>query len=239
MPLSIEIIYTDPEFLVINKPAGVLVHGVRATPHREASSEETVVSWLQAHYPEVATVGDDPRQRPGIVHRLDKETSGVLLITRTQNAFEYFKKLFQTHEVQKTYQALVWGEMETASGIIDKPIGIKSGTIKRSVHSDKMAKPAVTEYRTVRSLTISGQPYTLLEVMPRTGRTHQIRVHLAAIGHPVMGDKLYGGKRSFYANLNRHFLHALAIEFTAPNGKRIKCEAALPDELTRVLTSAE
>ncbi len=155
----------------------------------------------------------------------------------SQPMFEYLKGLFQRHEVRKTYIALVAGDMKDDRGMIDKPIGLKSGTVKRSVHGTKMVKDAVTEYAVIRRLKIGNTPYTLIEITPRTGRTHQIRVHLNFIGHPVMGDKLYGGKRSDMKGLERHFLHAAAIEFPLPDGNRAKFETGLPIELERLLAS--
>ena len=224
-----QVIYEDENFLAINKPAGLLVHAVRSKEH---GKESTVVDWLLARYPEIKTVGDDPAERPGIVHRLDKDTSGVMLVAKNQKTFEYLKSLFQKREVQKTYLALVWGTLKTKSGVINAPIGIRSGSVKRSVRSEKMAKEAVTEWRVVK-LFDSG--YSLLEVKPKTGRTHQIRVHLASIGHPVVGDRLYGRRRVINNSItndptadNRLMLHALSIEFTAPDGKRTRLEAEPP-----------
>lgn len=243
-----QIIYEDKDFLAVNKPAGLLVHKV-TSGKRQETSEPTLVDWILKNYPEIKGVGDpvklpngnygasDPA-RPGIVHRLDKETSGVMLVAKDQKTFEYLKDLFKEHKIKKIYLALVWGEPKDRHGIIDKPLGIKSGTIKRTIHSDKMAKEAVTEYRVLKhiefpreSASSPRQSATLLEVFPKTGRTHQIRVHLASIGHPVVGDTLYGSKT---ANLkpqtSRLMLHALALEFTAPDGRRMKLEADLPKE---------
>ena len=243
-----KIIYEDENFLAVDKPAGLLVHGARFMDYgsknfepRTMNYEPTLVDWLVERYPEIKGVGDpvklpngnygagDPN-RPGIVHRLDRGTSGVMLVARNQKYFEYLKSLFQKHEIKKTYLALVRGELKEKHGIIDRPLGIKSGTTKRTVHSAKMAKSAVTEYSVLRS---SGG-CSLLEVRPRTGRTHQIRVHLASIGHPVVGDKLYGPKKLLTTNhsplTTRLMLHALAIEFTTVEGRRIKIEADPPPE---------
>jgi 23S rRNA pseudouridine1911/1915/1917 synthase len=225
--MKIPVIYSDRDLLVVNKPAGILMHGIA----HAKSGEDTLADWLLKNYPEVRAVGDDPINRPGIVHRLDKETSGVVLVARNQRTFDYLKSLFQNHLIQKTYLALVYGKLSDKQGVINKPIGIKSGSVKRSVLSSKMRKSAITEYRVKDYLTIDGKEYSLAEVTPKTGRTHQIRVHLASIGHPVMGDKLYGGKRGKLEGLNRQFLHAQSIEFTAPSGERLKFEAELPKEL--------
>ncbi len=148
------------------------------------------------NYPEVKNVGDDPGQRPGIVHRLDKETSGVVVVARNQETFDYLKSQFQQHKVQKTYLALVIGKVKDKTGRIDLPMGIKSGTTKRSVSAKKMkmVKEAITDYRALKYLKIGDRDFTLLEVMPKTGRTHQLRVHAASIGHPIIGDPLYSRK---------------------------------------------
>ncbi|MDD5431269.1 MAG: RluA family pseudouridine synthase [Candidatus Pacebacteria bacterium] len=227
---SPQVIYENKDFLILNKPAGLLVH---PAPGKE--QENSLVDWLLKNYPEVWKVGDEPATRPGIVHRLDKDTSGIILIPRNQKTFEYFKDLFQSHKIKKTYLALVVGNMKQESGIINQPIGIKDGTMKRSAYSSKMQKPAVTEYKVVKRVNIGKKEFTLLEVSPRTGRTHQIRVHLNFIGYPVVGDKLYGGSRTKLKGLSRQFLHAWTLEFTAPDGNRMKFEADLPPELKSFL----
>ncbi len=224
-----EVIHEEKDFLVINKPSGWQVHAARhATGHPGApstsSKHDTLVDWLVKRYPELKKVGDDPELRPGIVHRLDKDTSGVMLVARTQDSFEYFKSLFQKHEIKKKYLALVVGMPKQHHGVIDAPIGIRSGTLKRSIHSNKMMKEAVTEYRVVKKIGEN----SLLEVVPKTGRTHQIRVHLASIGHPVIGDRLYGKSHA----ASRLALHALSLEFTARDGRRLKFEADPPKELS-------
>ncbi len=242
-----QIIYETNDFLAINKPAGVLVHSAKSGDPEEG----TVVGWLRQEYPEIGGVGDPPpslrdvgragdpyKFRPGIVHRLDKDTSGILLIAKTQAAFDYLKNLFQTRGIEKTYLALVYGRV-TGKGKIDKPIGIKSGSMKRSVNARTMkaAKDALTEYRAVKQFQ-KGE-YTLLRVSPKTGKTHQIRVHLASIGHPVVGDMLYGGRRKENTlGLTRQFLHAETIEFTTPDGSRIHLEAELPPDLEEALVKA-
>jgi len=231
--LEPKILYEDENFLAIDKPAGLMVHPARIAPGKKSKNtapEPTFVDWLLANRPEVKTVGDDPATRPGIVHRLDKETSGVMLIAKTQAYFEYLKSLFQKHEIRKTYYAIVRGVPAPRKGIIDAPIGIVNGTLKRSVRSKKMRKEAVTEYGVVKEWGEGGSGYerfSLLEVHPRTGRTHQIRVHLASIGHPILGDKLYGPKPtpSNQLPITRLMLHAAAIEFTAKNGSTIRIES--------------
>lgn len=247
-----EVVYEDRDIIVINKPPGLQVHAAKVSaasravrargiaPHGPPPA--TLVDWLIKRYPEIKGVGDDPALRPGIVHRLDKETSGVMLVARNQKSFEYLKSLFQKHEITKTYLAMVAGVPKERQGTIDAPIGIRNGTMKRSIRSTKMAKPAVTEYKVLKTFTrpaadgaspIDGAPaaFSLLEIYPKTGRTHQIRVHLASIGHPVLGDRLYGPKKQ-PAWADRLMLHALSIEFTAADGKRMKFEQlSTPDFL--------
>ncbi len=178
--------------------------------------------------------------RPGIVHRLDKDTSGVILVARNQNYFNYLKNLFQIHQVKKTYLALVYGKLEPKLGIIKKPIRLKPGTIKRTVWRGKIEKEAITEYRVLKYLKYNKSLakkllyFSLLEVIPKTGRTHQIRVHLSSIGHPIIGDSLYGPKIN-PLGLKRQFLHAESLEFSLENGRRIKIESGLPEELKKII----
>ena len=217
------------------KPAGLVVHPSKIK-NQKANNEKTLVDWILARHPEVQNVGDDPQTRPGIVHRLDKDTSGVMLVARTQSGFEYLKALFKKYEIQKTYLAVVEGKVKSRQGVIHLPIGMKSGTTRRTTFSKRMAKEAITEYRVLRYGTHRGSIVTVLEVTPKTGRTHQIRVHLASIGHPVVGDTLYGRKsdvRGPKSEIRRLMLHALALEFTAAEGRRIRVEAEPPEEFTK------
>jgi len=240
--LGIKTVYEDTDYFIINKPAGVLVHG----------PGPSLVDWLLEHYPEVEDVGDNPKDRPGIVHRLDRDTSGVLLICRSQKAFDYFKKQFQEHNMRKTYLALVYGVPKEKGGMIDSPIGLKSGSVKRTTHTDKarMVKEAVTHYKVIKVIASEAkQSFALLEVQPVTGRTHQIRVHLSSIGHPIVGDQLYSPKPSAATldaahkkdakagALDRMFLHAESLEFTSPSGEKIKVAADLPEDLQSFLTN--
>lgn len=236
-------IFEAKYFAVIDKPAGLLTHHTHfwARGERRYSSEfePALTDWVLGKYPETGLVGDVPESRPGLVHRLDKGTSGAMIIARTQSAFLYFKKLFWEQKIRKTYLALVAGEPLPPSGVIDKPIGIAGTSLRRSAGSAEMKKsaPAVTEYKTIKSLsspsTGSGTNiYSLLEVRPRTGRTHQIRVHLSAIGCAVVGDKLYGG-----APAERLMLHASTLEFDAPDGRHLTIDAPLPEDFSQRLTA--
>jgi len=258
MAKSIDIIYENDDFLAINKPSGVLVHRPENGP-KSAQREGVLTDWIEEHYPEVKGVGDpsagastelsrmssgQANLRPGIVHRLDEDTSGVLLIAKNQRFFEYLKGLFQKHEIAKTYLALVHGRM-TGKGKIDKPIGLKSGSVKRSVSAKgmKMIKEAVTEYQLLKLFKRPDPEkegefkyYSLLRVFPHTGRTHQIRVHLASVGHPIVGDGLYGRKKeNKELKATRQFLHAESVEFNLEDGNRVRIEAELPGGLQEFL----
>jgi len=236
-----KVIYGDDNFLAINKPAGLLVHPLK-TKSLKLKSEPALVDWLLKHYPEIRNVGDDPETRPGIVHRLDKDTSGVMLVARNQKYFEYLKNLFQTGKIKKTYLALVWGKLKPPKGIIKKPIKFKTGTVKRTVWQGKMEKAAITEYEVLgylkysTLLTIVNKVlyFSLVRVMPKTGRTHQIRVHLSSVGHPVVGDQLYGRRENPFG-LNRQFLHAESLEFNLADGRRIKIGVDLPEDLQKII----
>ena len=274
--LEPQVIYEDENFLAVDKPSGMLVHAVRTNAEQTQNNAEnfprksalslresavpsgTLVDWLLEKYPEIKNVGDDPKTRPGIVHRLDRETSGVMLVAKNQEYFEYLKSLFQKRLIKKTYLAVVFGELAPQSGTIKKPIGLKSGTTKRSIYSGKMAKEAITEYRVKKYYELKeggkittiipqlwynrssenkkgvGRVFSLTEVRPLTGRTHQIRVHLASIGHPVVGDHFYGPKRQpDWAT--RLMLHSLSVEFAAAEGKVLKIEAEPPKEFNYLI----
>jgi 23S rRNA pseudouridine1911/1915/1917 synthase len=229
--MSIKIIYKDANVIAINKPAGLLVHANNQT------KEGTLVDWLLGEFPEIAGVGDSLTgvvERPGIVHRLDKDTSGVLLVARNKEYFFYLKSLFQNGKIRKTYRAIALGAFRETTGTISAPISIKSGSIRRTVHRGKDTKTAVTKYRVLRQLA----GFTYLEVYPQTGRTHQIRVHLNFIGHPVAGDKLYGGKSASRA-ANRQMLHAYSLEFPVEPGKNMVITADLPEDFSSFLQSLE
>ena len=236
MKQEIGIIYEDKDILVVDKPSGIVVHGIAG----KISPEPALTDLLLKKYPEIAVVGDEPKLRPGIVHRLDKDTSGVMIVARNQPSFEYLKSLFQGRDIKKTYLAVVSGIPKEEEGIIDRPIGIVTGSTKRSVRSEKMAKPAVTEYKVVKTVIAedaSGKesPFSLLSVRPRTGRTHQIRVHLKSIGHPIVGDALYGPKRQ-PPWATRLMLHAASIEFSGATGDRMRFDAEEPEEFKKIFS---
>ena len=220
------IIFEDNDILVIDKPAGLTVHPVNK------SQKNTLVNQILSYCPRIKDIGDDPL-RPGIVHRLDKDTSGLMVIAKNNSAFEYLKKEFQERKVVKKYLALVIGQIKDKKGTITKAISLsKKDHRKRSALLDDKAKPAWTEYKVLKRF----KDFTLLEVRPKTGRTHQIRVHLASIGHPIAGDKQYKFKRQAWpANLNRQFLQAAYLKFRLPNGKLVEFKSELPKDLERIL----
>ena len=224
--MKINIIYRDENILVIDKPAGINVH--------PANSEQknTLTNLLLKQFPEIKNIGEDPL-RPGIVHRLDKDTSGLLIVARNNPAFNFIKRQFQERTIEKKYLALVFGHVKDKKGTITKSISAsKKDHRKRSALLDEKSKPAWTEYQ-VREY-FNG--YTLLEAKPKTGRTHQIRVHLASIGHPVAGDKQYQFKRQTPpSDLTRQFLHAFYLKFQLLNGKMVEFQSELPDDLRKVL----
>lgn len=240
---SITVIYEDENFLALNKPAGLLMHKIKTFKNFPAMP--TLTDWLVQNYPQIKKVGDDPEFRPGIVHRLDKDVSGIVLVAKNQTYFEYLKTLFKNRQIKKTYLALVCGEIKPECGIINKPIGIKTGTIKRTTApASKMVKAAITKYRLIKCLKLGEKNYSLLEVEPITGRTHQIRLHLASLGYPIVGDKIYGSKSRkskrlscaenfkiwLGASQSRLMLHSLSVEFLLEPQKRIKIEAEPPEE---------
>lgn len=224
---KLSIIYDTDNFAVIDKPAGLLVHKIS---HSKNSGETTLVDLLLKKYPEAGSVGDKPKERPGIVHRLDRETSGILVAAKTQDFFDYFKDLFQKGLVKKTYLAVVLGH-PPKNGVIDKPIGIRSGSVRRSTRARnmRMVKTAITEFKALKLFDFGGKKYALLRIFPKTGRTHQIRVHLSDFGFPVVGDKLYAPKTSL-EGYKRHLLHAESLEFSLKAGERVKFEAIPPED---------
>lgn len=226
----IEVIYSDQDIIVLNKPAGLAVHGgpqVRG---------KTLVGFLLEEFPEIHNVGEDP-SRPGIVHRLDKDTSGVMVVARNQKSFEELKDLFQKRLVEKTYWAIVCGKPQEKQGIISLPIGrMAKNPLKRGVEVGKSkirgAREAITEYKVLKS----GSKYSLVELKPKTGRMHQLRVHMKALGHPVACDKLYGGKNVCCPEGgSRQLLHAKSISFSFPEGRKLYFEADPTEDLSLAL----
>lgn len=233
--VKLDIIYEDKDIIVLNKPAGLLVHPLKP------NQNNTLVNGLIAYCPAIQDVGDDSpagELRPGLVHRLDKDTSGLMVAAKNNQAFEYLKKQFQEQKVEKHYLALVIGKVKDKKGTITKAISrSKKDRRKRTVLWDEKSKSAWTEYRVIRYIkSDSVHIYTLLDVFPKTGRTHQIRVHLASIGHPIAGDKQYKFKRQpVLKGLKRQFLHAYYLKFQLPSGKIVEFQSPWPKDLKEVL----
>jgi 23S rRNA pseudouridine1911/1915/1917 synthase len=218
-PLPLKIVYEDPDLLLIDKEAGVVTHPTLDHPGG------TLVNAFLFHLKKVPEMGES--LRPGIVHRLDRGTSGLLVVAKTKEALESLKGQFKSRGVVKKYLVLVSRLPQVSVGRIDKPIGRHPANRKKFTVASS-GREAVTEYKVLESY---GDSYSLIEAEPKTGRTHQIRVHLASIGHPIVGDKLYGGKAA-----PRMFLHAAYLEFTHPkSGKRLSFSSELPSELVAIL----
>jgi 23S rRNA pseudouridine1911/1915/1917 synthase len=221
--LPLEVIYSDKHLLVIDKSSGMVVHP------GPGNRRGTLVNALLFHFPQLEAIG--PKERPGIVHRLDKETSGVMVIARTLKAYRELQKQFKKRQVKKVYSGLVWGKMPEKEGIIDWALGrhVKHG--QRISVKTKRPRSAETHYSVREEIG----DFNLLEIRPVTGRTHQIRVHFAASGHPVVGDTRYGRRKS-KPKCARLFLHASGLSFLHPEtGERAEFTSALPQDLGKFL----
>jgi 23S rRNA pseudouridine1911/1915/1917 synthase len=240
--IPLDIIYEDDDLAVINKPAGMMVHaGAGATD--DARNRGTLVNALLHHLQSLSEVGGV--LRPGIVHRLDKETSGLILVAKNDEAHRKLSAQFAAREVKKKYLALVHGWVKKDSGTLTQSIS------RDRVHRTRMTtkldggRTAVTHYRVARRLDTAFGKFTLLDVKIDTGRTHQIRVHVAAMGHPVVGDTTYGAPKqarghSAAIHLPRNFLHAAELEFRHPQtGEMIALKSDLPKELRELLNKLE
>lgn len=241
-----QIVFENDDYLIINKPAGLIVHG------GPGIEEPVLTDWLRSKYPQIENVGDDPL-RPGIVHRLDKEASGLMIITKTQDAFKYFKKQFQNRKIVKKYQALVHGKIskdeDTINFLIKRskdgykmaalPVSSQNITEKQKINNrdrgtlkaQDNSKEAITEFSVLRRCI----NYTHLDIKIKTGRTHQIRVHFYAYGHPLLGDPLYHTKKykvkNDKVNLGRIFLVAYELSFKDLNGEKQNFKIDLPSDL--------
>ena len=222
--VDFKIIHSDSDFFVIDKPAGLVVHP------GAGNLSGTLVNGLLALSPQIRDVGE--KNRPGVIHRLDKGTSGLLLAANTNEGYQFFVDELSDRKVKRIYQALVWGVPEGPEGIIDAPIGRSSKNRKKMGIVSK-GKNAITTYQVKESWFSSN--VSLLELQLETGRTHQIRVHLSSIGNPVVGDDVYGTNRK-NLTLRRPFLHASKLSFEHPRtGKACEFESPLPEDLKSVL----
>lgn len=240
--LKPDIIFENNNFLILNKPAGLLVHPT------EADEPNTLTSWLHAKYPEIEAVGEY-QYRGGIIHRLDKDVSGIMVVAKNDQAFYHLKDQFKDRKVKKIYTALVYGRFDQEEGEINLPIGRnKEGQFvahprqgkEKFLAKDKVAK---TKYKVLESV----KNYSLLEIQILTGRTHQIRIHLSAIGHPILGDLIYKPKKKFLQILRRKikvidpdriFLHSTKIGFNDLKNQWQEFESPLPEKLTHFLNES-
>lgn len=220
-PIPLDVVYEDEDLIIVDKPAGMVVHPGPGHP------TGTLLNALLARYPDLAAQASE---RPGIVHRLDKGTSGLIIVARHSAARDYLQAQFKRRQVEKVYLSLVDGRLKPRRGIIDAPLG--RDRVRRTRMSVMPGgRPAQTEYRVLEDL----RSHSYLEARPRTGRTHQVRIHLAFAGHPVAGDRIYG-RRSRRLGLDRPFLHAHRLAFRRPSdGGPVDAESPLPEDLRTVL----
>jgi len=221
--MKIPIIYEDNDVIVIDKPANLLVHPADSNSKSEARN------------PKPTLIDFFPKAK--LVHRLDRDTSGLMVMAKNEKSFEFLKNQFKNRQIKKKYLALVQGKLKDKKGIIVKSIS-KSRRRGGSQTTTPIGKrrEAITRYEVIKEYP----NYSLLEASPETGRTHQIRVHLASIGHPLAGDEKYKFKRqSFPKHLKRQFLHAGYLQFTLPNGRILKFQSGLPNKLKLVLKKLE
>ncbi|GAB4445107.1 MAG: RluA family pseudouridine synthase [Anaerolineales bacterium] len=222
--IPLDILFENDDLLVVNKPAGMVVHP--AAGHASG----TLVNAVLGYDPGLEGIGGE--ERPGVVHRLDKETSGLILLAKNERAHRWLQDQFRLRNVEKTYLALVDGKPPTPAGRVEAPIGRDPKNRKRmAIVSEAKGREAVSEYKTLEEF----DKHTLLEFHPLTGRTHQIRLHCAFLKCPIVGDKVYG-RRTPSLEIGRHFLHAWRLKILLPNEKEPRTfEAPLPDELESIL----
>jgi 23S rRNA pseudouridine1911/1915/1917 synthase len=254
--IPLDVVYEDADLAVVNKPAGMMVHA-GSGQNEDARNRGTLVNALLFRFKALSAAGGD--LRPGIVHRLDKDTSGLIVVAKNDRTHAALAEMFSSRQIKKTYVALVQGSVERAKGTINASVG--RDPVRRTRMTAKPlenARAAVTHYEVVRRLANRFGKFTLIRVRIETGRTHQIRVHMASIGHPVVGDTLYGGAGQLTdqaasqaatskaarrkaeperLKLGRNFLHAARLEFPHPKtGKLLQLEAPLPAELEAFLS---
>jgi len=236
--MNIPILLETKDLLVLNKPSGIVVHG-------DGKHEEpTVVDFVLKKYPELKDVGEKMEiehagntldiPRSGIVHRIDRDTSGCLIIAKNQETFEFLKSQFQEHTIKKKYVAIVFGWPRDDRGLIDQPIGrsasnIRAWTTKRGARG--VLRPAVTRFTVKKRFEHDGQKYALVDLYPQTGRTHQLRVHMSHIGHAIVSDPIYAGNKKSDLPIHRTALHAERITFKLPEGKEVEVTAPLPEDM--------
>lgn len=236
--MKIKVLYEDKDILAIEKPFGISVHP-SANFDQNPKKEKFITNWVLENYPKMKNVGEPLGDivRPGIVHRLDKETSGVLLLAKNQKAYEFLKEQFQNKKIKKTYVAIVNGFVKNDKGLINKPIGRSPTDFRKRLAgrgARGLAREAITEYKVLERFEESGAKFSYLEIYPKTGRTHQIRVHMKFFSHPVVGDSLYNPNGEIPKGLVRMALHAKSVEFLDLKGKKIKVESRVPKEIEKI-----
>ncbi|MEK7227370.1 MAG: RluA family pseudouridine synthase [Patescibacteria group bacterium] len=232
-----EILYEDDDVVVVNKPAGLVVHSDGRT------IEPSVSEWFVLKYPESRDVGEKLGgiERPGIVHRIDRETSGALLLAKTERGHATLKKQFQNREIEKTYHLFSYGNIKDDFGTINLPIGRSKKDFRKRVASKSGVREAVTYFKVLKRPPAGGPEVTFVEAKPKTGRTHQIRVHFQALHHPILGDKLYGPKiapRSLGEAgpiFKRLALHARQIKFKNTQGEVVTIKAPYPADFQQAV----
>lgn len=222
-----KIIFEDETFLVVNKPPNIVVN------RSQTARDETLQDWLEDYF---QIQGPGIGERAGIVHRLDKETSGLLLVAKTEKAFKNLQRQFKERKVEKRYLALVHGKVSPKKGRIEVPLSRD----RKKFGVFLGGRPARTKYEVKKHYTLNTKPFTFLELTPTTGRTHQIRVHLKFIGYPIVGDTTYAGRKTSRRDRTwcpRQFLHASYLAFTHPQtGKKVRFALPLPNDLRTALT---
>ncbi len=235
--LSKNILYEDEDVVAVNKPSGLVVHPDGRT------EEPSVSEWFVSAYPASVSVGEPVTlndgkviERPGVVHRTDRDTSGVLLLAKTDVGHETLKKQFQNREIEKIYHLFVYGNIKDDLGSISLPIGrsasnFRKWSAQRGARGEK--REALTYFKVLKRSDDSS--YTFVEVKPKTGRTHQIRVHFQAIHHPIISDNLYASSKPEMLGFNRLALHARAISFKNISGKKVTVEAPYPEDFQKAI----
>lgn len=225
-----KIIYEDENILAINKPAGLVVHPDGRT------EEESVSMWMLKNYPHSRDVGEPIKltdggtiERPGIVHRIDRDTSGILLLAKTEKGFEHLKNQFKDRTIQKKYFAFIYGNLKDTHGSIKLPIA-RSGSDFRKWSAERGARGEKRDALTYYQVLAQNKDASLIEAQPKTGRTHQIRVHFKALQRPIIGDKLYAPTMPLLLGFKRLALHARELSFTNTQEKSITIKAEFPED---------